>query len=162
MKIKSIVVTVFSILFLFTASANSKNINIELISYEEKEDILEKGKYNCQLEFTFTNNSWGTMYALKVDTEAFDDREDKMSDYAFAKYINPFAGIFSKIDKIGLGNSATSKSLHLKGKCKYISVIIMKEVKPEHCNIRQMPEDANCLDIITASSKIDHIKLIKK
>tara|TARA_Y100001936_G_C15755226_1_gene498220 strand:- start:143 stop:622 length:480 start_codon:yes stop_codon:yes gene_type:complete len=159
MKIKSIVVTVFSILFLFTASANSKNINIELISYKEKES---SGKYNCLLEFTFTNNSWGTMYGLKVDTEAFDDREDKMSDYAFAKYINPFAGIFSKIDKIGLGNSATSKSLHLKGKCKYISVIIMKEVKPEHCNIRQMPEDANCLDIITASSKIDHIKLIKK
>ena len=97
MKIKSIVVTVFSILFLFTASANSKNINIELISYKEKES---SGKYNCLLEFTFTNNSWGTMYGLKVDTEAFDDREDKMSDYAFAKYINPFAGIFSKIDKI--------------------------------------------------------------
>jgi hypothetical protein len=38
----------------------------------------------------------------------------------------------------------------------------MKQVKPNHCNVRQMPEDANCLDIITASSKIDHIKLIKK
>ena len=41
-------------------------------------------------------------------------------------------------------------------------IVLYEEVKPEHCNIRQMPEDANCLDIITASSKIDHIKLIKK
>tara|TARA_B100000287_G_scaffold395971_1_gene411253 strand:- start:347 stop:835 length:489 start_codon:yes stop_codon:yes gene_type:complete len=162
MNIKNFIITVFAILILFTSSVYSKNINVELISYEEKEDILQKGKYNCQLEFTFTNNSWGTMYGLKVDTESYDDRDDKMSEYAFAKYIDPFAGMFSKIDKIGLGNNATSKSLHLKGKCKYVSVIKMKQVKPNHCNIRQMPEDANCLDIITASSKIDHIKLIKK
>ena len=80
----------------------------------------------------------------------------------FGKYINPFAGIFSKIDKINVGNSATSKSLHLNGKCKYIAIIKMTKVKPNHCNIRKMPEEANCLDIVTASSKIDHIKLIKK
>ena len=162
MKIKNFIITVFAILILFTSSVYSKNINVELISYEEKEDILEKGKYNCQLEFTFTNNSWGTMYALKINTDSFDDRDDKMDDYAFGKYINPFAGIFSDVSKIEIGNSATSKSLHLKGKCKYIAVINMTEVKPNHCNIRMMPEDGNCLDIITASSKIDHIKLIKK
>ena len=159
MKRRLFIILFFSISTLFASSAFSQNINVELISYTEKEN---SGKYNCQLEFTFTNNSWGTMYGLKIDTEVYDDREDIMDNYVFGKYINPFAGIFSKIDKINLGNSATSKSLHLKGKCKYITIIKMTKVKPNHCNIRKMPEEAKCLDIVTASSKIDHIKLIKK
>ena len=41
MKIKNFIITVFAILILFTSSVYSKNINVELISYEEKEDILE-------------------------------------------------------------------------------------------------------------------------
>jgi hypothetical protein len=38
----------------------------------------------------------------------------------------------------------------------------MTKVEQKNCNIRMMPEDANCLDIITASSKINHIKIVKK
>ena len=158
MKNKIFIFIFLSFSIVFALPALSQSINVELISYTEKES---SGKYRCQLEFTYTNQSWGTMYGLKINTEVHDDRGDKMEYFAFGKYIDPFAGIFSKIDSIKVGNSATSKSLHLKGKCKYVTIIKMTEVKPHHCNIRMMPEEANCLDIITASSKIDHIKLIK-
>jgi len=80
----------------------------------------------------------------------------------FTQKITPFAIIFGDITSIKKGNTATAKSLTLDSKCKYIEIVYMTKVKPQNCNIRMMPEEANCLDIITASSKIDHIKLTKK
>jgi len=54
------------------------------------------------------------------------------------------------------------KSLHLKGKCQYVQDIFLKEVKPEKCNIRMMPEDADCLTIVNPISRIDHVNLINE
>ncbi len=155
----------FSILFfsfftVFALPALSESINIELISYEDKKDFQEKDA--CELEFTFTNNAWGTIYGLSIDTESYDDRESKIDGNMFTQKITPFAIIFGDITSIKKGNTATAKSLTLDSKCKYIEIVYMTKVKPQNCNIRMMPEEANCLDIITASSKIDHIKLTKK
>ncbi len=155
----------FSILFfsfftVFALPALSESINIELISYEDKKDFQEKD--TCELEFTFTNNAWGTIYGLSIDTESYDDRESKIDGNMFTQKITPFAIIFGDITSIKKGNTATAKSLTLDSKCKYIEIVYMTKVKPQNCNIRMMPEEANCLDIITASSKIDHIKLTKK
>jgi len=155
----------FSILFfsfftVFALPALSESINIELISYEDKKDFQEKDA--CELEFTFTNNAWGTIYGLSIDTESYDDRESKIDGNMFTQKITPFAIIFGDVTSIKKGNTATAKSLTLDSKCKYIEIVYMTKVKQENCNIRMMPEEANCLDIITASSKIDHIKLTKK
>ncbi len=155
----------FSILFfsfftVFALPALSESINIELISYEDKKDFQEKDA--CELEFTFTNNAWGTIYGLSIDTESYDDRESKIDGNMFTQKITPFAIIFGDITSIKKGNTATAKSLTLDSKCKYKEIVYMTKVKPQNCNIRMMPEEANCLDIITASSKIDHIKLTKK
>ena len=155
----------FSILFfsfftVFALPALSESINIELISYEDKKDFQEKDA--CELEFTFTNNAWGTIYGLSIDTESYDDRESKIDGNMFTQKITPFAIIFGDVTSIKKGNTATAKSLTLDSKCKYIEIVYMTKVKPQNCNIRMMPEEANCLDIITASSKIDHIKLTKK
>ena len=152
---------ILTILFLLTSSAvYAVSIDVRLISYEDKEDW--DGNPTCEMEFTVVNNSWGTMYGLGISTESYDDRGDKLEDYAFSSKIDAFGGLFSSTDSILLGNSSTSKSLHLKGKCQYVSEIFMTKVKPRNCNIRMMPEDGDCLAIINQASDIDHIKLIKK
>ena len=61
---------------LFALPALSESINVELISYEDKKDFT--GKDTCELEFTYTNNSWGTIYDLGIDTESYDDRDSKL------------------------------------------------------------------------------------
>jgi hypothetical protein len=115
----------------------------------------------CKLEFTFGNNSWGTLYGLSIETEVYDDRGDKMDDYGFNSKIEAFE-LFSDIKSIKVGNAATFKSLHLKGKCQYVQDIFLKEVKPEKCNIRMMPEEADCLTIVNPISRIDHVNLINE
>ena len=150
------------ILFLFIPiKAFSVSIDVKLISYEDKKDMFNDTP-TCEMEFTVTNNSWGTMYGLSITTESFDDRGDKLADYAFKGRINAFGGLFSDTDSILLGNSSTSKSLHLESKCQYVAEIYMTEVKPSNCNVRMMPEDGDCLAIINPMSDIEHIKLINK
>ena len=153
-------ILVISLLTFFSFPALSESISLELIAYEDKKDFQEKD--TCELEFTFTNNAWGTIYALGIDTESYDDRESKIDGNMFSQKITPFAIIFGDVTSIRKGNTATAKSLTLDSKCKYIETIYMTKVEQKNCNIRMMPEDANCLDIITASSKINHIKIVKK
>ena len=155
-----LILLITSLLTFFSFPALSENINLELIAYEDKKDF--QGKDTCELEFTFTNNAWGTIYDLGIDTESYDDRESKIDGNIFSQKITPFAIIFGDVTSIRKGNTATAKSLTLDSKCKYIETIYMTKVEQKNCNIRMMPEDANCLDIITASSKINHIKIVKK
>jgi len=155
-----LILLITSLLTFFSFPALSENINLELIAYEDKKDFQEKD--TCELEFTFTNNAWGTIYDLGIDTESYDDRESKIDGNIFSQKITPFAIIFGDVTSIRKGNTATAKSLTLDSKCKYIETIYMTKVEQKNCNVRMMPEDANCLDIITASSKINHIKIVKK
>tara|TARA_A100001015_G_C14996074_1_gene716271 strand:- start:1081 stop:1899 length:819 start_codon:yes stop_codon:yes gene_type:complete len=137
---------------------NSKpHIIVELISYEDKQDYEDKPV--CELEFTVTNNSFGTMYDYRISAETFDDRGDKMDEYAMDDKIDAFGDFWSFDEDIKVGNSATSKSLQLKGKCSYVQDIYMTEVKNRYCNIRMLPDGFDCLSLVQPVSKIDHINL---
>jgi len=138
--------------------SSKPHILVELISYEDKKDYEEKPY--CEMEFTFTNNSFGTLYQMNIETESFDDRGDKLDDYAFNSKIKAFGDFWSMEEEIKIGNSATSKSLSLKTKCQYVKDIYMTEVKDKYCNIRMLPEEINCLDLVVPNSKIDHINLL--
>ena len=146
-------------LFFGVTQINATSIDVILVGYEDDKDYEDNP--TCELEFTFGNNAWGTLYGLSIETEVFDDRGDKMDDYGFNSKIEAFE-LFSDIKNIKVGNAATFKSLHLKGKCQYVQDIYLKEVKPEKCNIRMMPEDADCLTIVNPISKIDHVNLINE
>lgn len=152
---------IFSIFFLLFGISNiqATSIDLVLVGYEDEKDYEDNP--TCKLEFTFGNNSWGTLYGLSIETEVYDDRGDKMDDYGFNSKIEAFE-LFSDIKSIKVGNAATFKSLHLKGKCQYVQDIFLKEVKPEKCNIRMMPEDADCLTIVNPISRIDHVNLINE
>ena len=146
-------------LFLVVPQTQALSIDVILLGYEDVEHYDDKS--TCKLEFTIVNNSWGTLYGLTIETEVFDDRGDKMEDYAYQGNIKAFK-YYSSNESIKLGNAATNKSLELRGKCKYVKDIYLKEVKPKECSIRMMPEDADCLTIINAVSKIDHINMINE
>jgi len=148
------------ILLLISLPTIAESINVELISYEDKSNMFDDTAY-CELEFSFTNNSWGTIYGLSIEAESFDDRGDKVSASFIEGNIDAFGGILNDIDKILLGNSVTTKSLNVDSKCKYIERINLIDVKPQNCNIRNMPENANCLAIINPTSSISSIRLMR-
>lgn len=137
--------------------SSKPHVIVELISYEDKLDYEDKPV--CEIEFTVTNNSFGTMYDYRISTETFDDRGDKMDEYAMDDKIDAFGDFWSFDEDIKLENSATSKSLQLKGKCSYIQDIYMTEVKNRYCNIRMLPDGFDCLSLVKPISKIDHINL---
>lgn len=153
---------IYSLFYLFLVVPQTQALSIDVILLGYEDDVKNyKDTSTCELEFTFVNNSWGTLYGLSIETEVFDDRGDKMEEYAFKGNIEAYE-LFSSTKSIKLGNAATFKSLELEGKCKYVKDIYLKEVKPEECNIRMMPEDADCLTIINAVSKIDHVNMINE
>ena len=140
-----------------SVDSSKPHVIVELISYEDKQDYEDKAI--CELEFTVTNNSFGTMYDYRISTETFDDRGDKMDEYAMDDKIDAFGDFWSFDEDIKIGNSATSKSLQLKGKCSYIQDIYMTEVNNRYCNIRMLPDGFDCLSLVKPVSKIDHINL---
>lgn len=152
-------ILLISFIMFYSALAFSNSIDVVLVGYEDKKDYEDNP--TCELEFTFNNNSWGTLYQIEIETNVLDDRGDKVDDYGFSDKIKAFE-LFSDINNIKVGNSATFKSLHLDGKCQYLKDIYLTEVKPEKCNIRMMPEDGDCLKIINPISRIDHINLINE
>lgn len=152
---------IFFIAISFSAMpTHTATLDVKLISYEDKKSY--DGTAQCELEFSFTNNSWGTIYGLRIDTEVFDDRKSKVSSNIIMSQITPFAMIFGDVTSIRLGNSATAKSLTVNEKCEYIGEIFMTKIKQENCNIRMMPEEAKCINIVRGSSDISHINLINK
>ena len=153
----TIIINFLSIIFITNLSANT--IDVVLVGYEEKKDYNDNP--TCEMEFSFGNNAWGTMYQLAIDSVVYDDRGDKMPEYAFKNQIVAF-DMWSSTKSMPVGSALTSKSLEVEGRCKYIQDIYLKEVKPEKCNVRMMPEDADCLEIINPISRIDHINLINE
>jgi len=147
-----------AILFSFISSisiANTPSITVDLLSYEQEDD-------HCALTYSILNNSWGTMYGIRISTEAYDDRDTKLDDYLFGGTINPFAGWWDELVSIPLGSQTTGSDLKYKGTCKYMGTINALKVDSSDCNIRMMPEQARCFDIIKFNSKIDHISFNKK
>ena len=49
-----------------------------------------------------------------------------------------------------------------KSKCKYIEKIYLTKVDNKYCNIRMLPENINCLDLVNIRSDIKHINFLKK
>jgi len=143
------------------SNVNAPSITIELLSYEQKTSSYDDKPY-CTLSYSITNNSWGTLYGIRVKTEAFDDRDTKLDDYGLGgNVLNPFSGWFDDQKFIRVGDMKQVSNLEYGGKCKYMGAINVLEVKPSDCNIRMMPEDGSCFDILNLKSKIDHITFKK-
>ena len=140
------------------SSANSPSITVKILSYQQ-------GAEHCQLTYSVSNNSWGTMKELWILTEAFDDRGTEMKGYEFnGVYMNPFGGwsFQNPVTSIPRGGISKMDDLKFKGRCQYIGTINVLEVEDKNCIIRMMPEEAICSDVMVYESNIEHIKFRKK
>ena len=155
---KKLLLILFSLFFLSSPSAsndNSPSITVKLLSYQQDSS-------HCNLTYSISNNSWGSIRGLFIRTEAFDDRGVEIDGYAMGDYISPFDAYFDPLISIPVGGIAKSDDLMYKGKCKYIEIINVLEVDEKNCNIRMMPDEATCSNIMVYKSNIQHITLRKK
>ena len=137
---------------------NKKSIDVQLIATSDSQSDDGKNDY-CKIKFNIINNSWGTIYAIKINTEVYDDRT-KLSPRYFTTNIDPFAGLLAVPEKIKLGGNATA-NVNVISKCEFIERINIIDVKPKFCNITSRPEEESCFDIINPSSTIENISIIK-
>jgi hypothetical protein len=155
---KKLLILIFSFFLLSSPSvsiANSPSITLKLLSYQQDSE-------HCNLIYSITNNSWGSIKGLLIRTEAFDDRGIEIDGYGWGDTISPFESYFDPLITIPVGGIAKSDDLSYKGQCKYIETINVLEVKDKFCNIRMMPNEAVCSDVMVYKSNIDHITLRKK
>ena len=164
-KNKTLRIVLFFILSLMSITSFSQDnpsISIELLSYEQKVNSFDDVPY-CEISYIITNNSWGTLYGIRVETEAYDDRGTKLDDYGLGgKFIDPFSGWFDSQVLIRKGDMKQLNNLEYSGMCNFIKTINAIDVAPEDCNARMMPEDGSCFDVLTLGSSIDHISFQKK
>jgi hypothetical protein len=148
---------IFGMIFVFSAMqvtfANEILINIT----GGKERKSYDGKPICELQYDITNKSTGTIHYLSVSVDGWDDRGDKLDEILGASLGNS-AGFGKK--PIAVDNTVNFKqSSGFKTQCKYMGKIKVTGIKPEYCNIRMLPEDANCEKLVKVMSSVDSIKV---
>ena len=148
---------ILGMIFLFSASqvifANEILINIT----GGKERKSYDGKPICELQYDITNKSTGTIHYLSVNIDGWDDRGDKLDGVLGASLSNA-AGFGRK--SIAVDSVLNFKqSSGFKTQCKYMGKIKVTGIKPEYCNIRMLPENANCEKLVKVTSSVDTIKV---
>ncbi len=136
----------FLALFFISTNSFSKDIVINITGYKDSKSLIDKTS-QCNLTLDITNNSYGTIYWLDVEVDVIDDRGEKVKVVGFDNTI----GNSSIIDRkpIPLGKTVSFKSdMTLQTQCKFIDKYNFIKVKPKNCNIRMLPENINCFDLL--------------
>ena len=153
---------ILGLMHISSFAQDKPSISIELLSYEQKTNSFDETP-DCEISYIITNNSWGTLYGIRIGTEAYDDRGTKLDGHGLGgKFIDPFSGWFDSQVLIRKGDMKQLNNLEYSGMCNFIKTINAIDVAPEDCNARMMPEDGSCFDVLTLGSSIDHISFQKK
>jgi hypothetical protein len=120
------------------------NVNLDRAQSDPKK------KNKCKLIFKIHNNSYGSLYELLIRIAVEDDRGDniKSRDLDFERNILPVG----KFDVVSVVADAD---------CKYVTKIKFKKADRGRCNLRMLPEIDDCLDIVSASSSVKNIEVMK-
>lgn len=149
--------TIFGIIFVLVSPqvtfANEILINVT----GGKERTSFDGKPICELQYDITNKSTGTIHYLSVNVDGWDDRGDKL-DEMLSSSLDNSAGLGRKPIAVGSTLNFEQRS-GFKTKCKYMGKIKVTGIKPEYCNIRMLPENANCEKLIKVTSAVESIKV---
>ena len=90
------------------------------------------------------------------------DRGNEIDDYAWGDTISPFESYFDPLVTLPISGIAKSDDMMYEGQCKYIATIYVLGVNEKFCNIRMMPNEAVCSDVMLYKSNIDHITFSRK
>ena len=141
------------IMFATTQATFASEILINITGSEERNDF--SGKPICELQYDITNQSTGTIYYLSVSVDGWDDRGDKLDEVLGASLSNS-AGLGRK--PIAVGSTLNfEQDKGFKTQCKYMGKIKVTGVKPEYCNIRMLPENADCAKLIKVTSELSNV-----
>ncbi|MAE07699.1 MAG: hypothetical protein CL661_02940 [Bacteroidetes bacterium] len=121
-------------------SENKNNIYYEIKSYKKGELFPNK----CEFLFKIENNTnYGTMYRAELSAHAINDKGEKISvGSGLAKH-----GELTNIEPLKIGNSSVGVFL-VDSKCKYIKKIEIDNLFPSYCEIRNLPEEVNCYNLV--------------
>lgn len=126
------------------ATAFSQEVLIELTGKVERESLGDK---YCDLEFNLTNNSYGTLYRIYVTADGWDDRGEKYDELLGFSMENK-SGSWGDRTSVAKGVTQSFKGGSFKGSCKWLDKIEIDKLDNDDCNIRMMPEDVTCNDIL--------------
>ena len=149
----SILSIFLSFLIIFNVNAEANEIIVTIVGSEERQDF--QGKDICELRYEITNNSTGTIHYLNIYVDGWDDRGDKLDELLSAALENT-----KGLGRLPIPVGSTQKFEMDKGfktKCKYMGRVKVTDVKPEYCNIRMLPENADCRDMIKIRSNVETI-----
>lgn len=133
-----------TIMLMAPATAFSQEVLIELTG---KVDSASMGNKLCDLEFNLTNNSFGTLYKILIRVDGWDDRGEKYDELLGFTMDNSTGGWGDKIP-VSKGATQSFKGGSFKGSCKWLDKIEIGKLDNDDCNIRMMPEDVTCNDIL--------------
>lgn len=140
----------FQIVYASDSSVKSTSIQPEIIIDFLK---LETNKWNekeCDINYELKNLSTGTLHNIYIK---FSGRDDRGRDVTFS-----VMGHDITLDQpVELGGSSFGVIEGFETKCKYLQEINVRRVND--CNVRMMPEDAECRDWLTLKSNLEQLIL---
>lgn len=141
---------------LIPAAVSAQQITITATKMEEKTDF--RGKKNCKISFSVTNNAYGTIDRLTAHLTAFDDRGREVDELLSATAGNQ--NRFSR-KPVAKGSTVTGVGdATFKEECQYISAIRIDKIKPEDCGMRLLPENVSCSKFTTLKSDLPNLKVL--
>lgn len=133
-----------TLILMTPATAFANEVLIELTGKVEREYY---GGKLCDLEFNLTNNSFGTLYRIYINVDGWDDRGEKFDELLSFSMDNSHGGWGGKTP-VAKGTTQSFKGGSFKGSCKWLDKIKIGKLDNDDCNIRMMPEEVNCSDIL--------------
>lgn len=133
-------------------------IHFDIIGLQD--DKTYDGLPVCKIEFSLNNQSTGSIYSISVRVDVWDDRGDQMEPQLGSLVLS--TDEFWSGSDIVIPQGETVNILQqrgAKGRCKYLSEVAVTGVDPKNCNIRNLPEEANCLEMVRLTSSVESVKI---
>jgi cell division septation protein DedD len=153
MRFRKIYLSVFlSAICLGAHPSFSNTITINITGFVEDTDWQEIP--HCKLIYEIENNAMGTIHRLGVDVHAWTDREEQLTS-SLSNWSH------TSLLPIARGETESFRQLSgLESRCEYLERLQIYNVEPQYCNIRMLPEDADCLGMITLTSSIEGLVVL--
>jgi len=154
----------FSILiismFIGVGAASANEVIITLASLTDGETY--DNKPTCSLEFSITNNAYGTIHKIQGELTAWDDRDTELEASGFSGSASNSGGMFSGYKKIEVGATVHNVGkATFKEKCKYFGKLKLNGIDEDDCAMRMLPEDVSCVDFTVLKSAIDAVEVVE-
>jgi len=112
------------------------------------------------VNFSVTNNAYGTIDLLTIQLTAYDDRGREVDELLSAQAGNQDGRMSRK--PIAVGATVTGLgSATFKEECQYLAEMEIDKLRPHECGMRMLPENVQCRTFTVLKSSIPTLKIRK-